>query len=668
MVGFVAGCEQTEPAPSSTSSTSARPAASASAAAARPKYGELSRAELNQRAVRLNLPLFWKADANVNHAVDPAEVTTLLFYPTAPKWVDGGKLTPEFDQAYQRLLKATGEPAPGAASGPEGERRKLVLQDLDAATPTLVSSDLRALSEGDKSFVRHMQTVAKLVDELFAVQSGTAELAAKVPADDPASQSLFRRNGGPRCATPKVESNPACSAIPGAPKPIVAVYPAELQKDDTFCAALEKHAEAKKLLAPFVVVRDGGGGKLTAVPYTEAFAAPMKAVSDELKAAAEAVQDPSEGPLKAYLGAAAQAFLDDKWDPADEAWAKMTATNSKWYVRVGPDEVYWEPCSHKAGFHLTFARINGDSLQWQDKLRPVQQEMEDALATLIGKPYAGRKVTFHLPDFIDIVLNAGDDRDPIGGTIGQSLPNWGPLVAAGRGRTVAMSNLYEDPDSRVARRKRAESLLTKETMAAYAEGGQPGLLGTILHEATHNLGPAHEYRYQGKTDDQAFGGDLASVMEELKAQSGGVYFVEFAKQKGIISAELARQSYVDDVVWALGHIARGMVSASGQRKPYSQLAAVQIGYWLDEGALRWDPNATAANGTDKGAFSIDFDKMPAATEKLMKLVGTLKATADRPGGEELTKKYVEGERVPHKVIQERVLRLPQPSFVYALEM
>ncbi len=51
----------------------------------------------------------------------------------------------------------------------------------------------------------------------------------------------------------------------------------------------------------------------------------------------------------------------------------MTVDNSRWYVRVGPDETYWEPCSQKAGFHLSFARIDDQSLRWQDKLKPVQQ-------------------------------------------------------------------------------------------------------------------------------------------------------------------------------------------------------------------------------------------------------------------------------------------------------
>jgi hypothetical protein len=623
------------------------------------KYAALERAELNKRAVRLNLPLYWTSDKNKNGTVDPDEVTTLLFYPTAPTWSDGSKFTKEFEDAYTKLL--------GAGDTPTDGRKKLVVEDLDGAAPTLVESDLRALSADEKSFVRHMQALAKMIDDLYLTQAGVKAMAAEVPPDDVASQSLFRRNNSPKCATPKVERNAACSAIPGAPKVINDSYPSEMQKDTKFCEKIEKDPNAKKLLDPFVVVHEERG-KLLPVSYGDAYKDQVSAIAGELRRAADEIKDPKEAALKAYLTAAAQSFTTNDWNGADEAWANMSTQNSKWYVRIAPDETYWEPCSHKAGFHLTFARVNGDSLRWQEKLKPVQQEMEDSLATLIGTPYASRKVTFHLPDFIDIVFNAGDDRDPVGATIGQSLPNWGPLVKAGKGRTVAMSNLYADPDSRADRRKKAESLLAKATMSGYPDDAVPGLLSTILHEATHNLGPVHEYVYKGKKNSDAFGGDMSSMLEELKAQTGGVFFVDFAQKKAIITPELAKQSYVNDVVWAFGHIARGMYAESGQRKPYSQLAAIQIGFWLDERAVAWDAEALAANGTDKGAFTIAFDKMPAATEKLMKLVGGIKASNDKTGAEELAKKYVDGDRVPQKLIQERILRYPQPNFVYALEM
>ena len=63
-----------------------------------------------------------------------------------------------------------------------------------------------------------------------------------------------------------------------------------------------------------------------------------------------------------------------------------------------------------------------------------------------------------------MVLNAGDQRSPHGATIGQSLPNWGPVAETG-GRTVAMTNLYTDADSREQQAEQMSSLFCKATDA-----------------------------------------------------------------------------------------------------------------------------------------------------------------------------------------------------------
>ncbi|HSD91069.1 MAG TPA: hypothetical protein VLB44_26285, partial [Kofleriaceae bacterium] len=303
----------------------------------------------------------------------------------------------------------------------------------------------------------------------------------------------------------------------------------------------------------------------------------------------------------------------------------------------------------------------------QGKLVPVQQEMEQQIAARAGAPYKARKVTFHLPDFIDIIVNAGDDRDPLGATIGQSLPNWGPVANEGRGRTVAMVNINTDPDSREARHAQASSLLDAASMKLYPESTEPGLLSTILHEATHNLGPAHEYKVNGKVDDEAFGGSIASMMEELKAQSGALFLLDFLRTKKLISDEMAQQSFVDSIVWAFGHISQGMYTGEHTRKAYGNLAAIQIGYLIDKGALTWDANATAANGSDKGAFTIHADKLTAVADELMKEVAGIKARGDKAAAEKLIARYVDAETVvPHKLIAERFLRYPKSSFIYSV--
>ncbi len=106
-------------------------------------------------------------------------------------------------------------------------------------------------------------------------------------------------------------------------------------------------------------------------------------------------------------------------------------------------------------------------------------------------------MSFHLPDFIDIVVNAGDDRSALSGTIGQSLPNFGPVAKESRGRTVAMVNIFNDPDSLASRRRSATTLIASDSMADYSDDPLASQLATVLHEATHNLGPAQEYAVKG---------------------------------------------------------------------------------------------------------------------------------------------------------------------------
>ena len=629
-------------------------------------HSAIARADFNRTAVHLNLPIYWIADTNNNGTLDEDEVAPLLFYGREAKWTEGGKFTRDFEAAYDQIVAAA-KAAPPDPSTAEGKRRALVIQDLDAGRPTLVRSDLTQLPDLDKAFVREMLRVGDLIDHLYETTNGSVAMAAKLP-DDPESKSLFRRNRGAACEGPVSSKDPACSAIPGAPKQLVDIYPADIQAKDTFCKDLQARKDGAKLMGHFNVVR-GTGDALKAVPYNEAYKDQMAAISKELTSALSDIPDKEEAALLKYILAAANAFNSNNWDAADEAWAKMSVDNSKWYVRVAPDETYWDPCAQKAGFHLTFARINQGSKQWQAKLVPVQQEMENAIAELAGAPYKSRKVTFHLPDFIDIIVNAGNDREALGATIGESLPNWGPVANGGRGRTVAMVNINTDPDSRAARKAQMESLLDAASAKLYPASTEPGLLSTILHEATHNLGPAHEYKVNGKVDDDMFGGPIAAMMEELKAQTGALFLLDFVKGKGLIDDAMAQGAFVDSIVWAFGHISQGMYTGEKQRKPYGNLAAIQIGYLIDHGALTWDANATAANGTDKGAFTIHADKLVPVAKEMMKDIAGIKARGDKAAAEALIAKYVDAETVvPHKLISERFLRHPKPSFVYSVAL
>src|SRR5439155_366371 len=287
-----------------------------------------------------------------------------------------------------------------------------------------------------------------------------------------------------------------------------------------------------------------------------------------------------------------------------------------------------------AGFALQLARINPDSLAWRRKLDPLKNEMESVLSAMAGAPYKARNVQFKVPDFIDVVLNAADQRPATGATIGQSLPNWGPVAEAG-GRTVAMTNLYTDADSQTQLAMQMSSLFCKATNVKAATGREESLIGSLLHEVAHNLGPAHEYKVNGHVDTVAFGGPLASMLEELKAQTSSMVLTDWLMMKGFFTQEEVDQINLRNIAWAFGHISRGMYAAEGTPRPYSQLAAIQVGSFIKSGAIDWKSSEVAANGTDSGCLEMNFDKMPAAIRSLEMTVLKIKATGDRTGAENL---------------------------------
>jgi len=173
----------------------------------------------------------------------------------------------------------------------------------------------------------------------------------------------------------------------------------------------------------------------------------------------------------------------------------------------------------------------------------------------------------------------------------------------------------------------------------------------------------------GKTDEEVFGGPLASMFEELKSQTAALYFTDWLVGKGLVDADDAKKTHAADIAWAFGKIAGGMVTAGGQSKAYGQLAAVQVGYLAEQGALVWHADEKAANGQDTGCFELRSEQLTPAIASLGREVFSIKATLDKPRAEALRDRYVEGSdewKALKATITERWQRTEQASFVYAV--
>ena len=156
----------------------------------------------------------------------------------------------------------------------------------------------------------------------------------------------------------------------------------------------------------------------------------------------------------------------------------------------------------------------------------------------------------------------------------------------------------------------------------------------------------------------------------VKAQTSALFFVDWLAEKGIIDQKQASQSHLRDLAWAFGHISQGMYTAENKPKPYSQLAAIQVGWLMKAGAVQWKADENAANGSDKGCFAVDMSKFKPAIVELEKAVLVIKGKGDKDAAVKLRTELVDEESEWKKLretLRERWLRVPKTSFVYSIE-
>src|SRR5688572_7467673 len=84
------------------------PSSVPSASVSAPRYDRIERLAFNQRVAELDLPLFWRSDANGNKALEPDELAVLVRSVSSKRsdWIDSqGNFTPRFSNAYAQATK-----------------------------------------------------------------------------------------------------------------------------------------------------------------------------------------------------------------------------------------------------------------------------------------------------------------------------------------------------------------------------------------------------------------------------------------------------------------------------------------------------------------------------------------------------------------------------------
>jgi len=151
------------------------------------------------------------------------------------------------------------------------------------------------------------------------------------------------------------------------------------------------------------------------------------------------------------------------------------------------------------------------------------------------------------------------------------------------------------------------------------------LLGTIMHEICHGLGPAFAHDASGeKVDIRAAMGPIFGGLEEAKADVVGMFALKWLVDHGVLPKQKLNGYYASYLAGNFRTLRFGAAEAHGQAE------MMEFNYYVEQGAVRRDAS---------GKYSVDFEKMPDAIAGLAKELLAMEATGDRARAEAWFTKY-----------------------------
>jgi hypothetical protein len=154
--------------------------------------------------------------------------------------------------------------------------------------------------------------------------------------------------------------------------------------------------------------------------------------------------------------------------------------------------------------------------------------------------------------------------------------------------------------------------------------GEGYLLGTILHEMAHGLGPAFARTPAGKVDIRESIGPTFSGLEEAKADVVGMFGMKWLVDHDVLPKNKLEEYYASYVAGIFRTVRFGIAEA------HSQAEMMEFNYLSERGAIR---------RASSGRYEIDYGRMPPAISDLAKELLEIEATGDRARAENWFKKY-----------------------------
>lgn len=378
---------------------------------------------------------------------------------------------------------------------------------------------------------------------------------------------------------------------------------------------VQDHPEKRDEIYSSTTIVRWNGDRLEGVPYHIAFRSFLEPAARDLREAASLSDDTA---FANFLRLRADALLTDDYFKSDLAWLDLK--DPKFDVIFAPYETYNDGLLGVKGSYGGAVLVRNEAES--RKLAMFQKYVADIQDALPLPPEdRPSKHGLETPmEVMDAPYRVGDLRHGYQAAA-DNLPN-DPRVHEEKGSKKVFFKNFMDARVNYVILPLAQFMMPREQAAkASAEGY---LLGTIMHEMAHGLGPAYSRTASGKVSVREAIGPAYNGLEEAKADVVGMFGLKWLVDREVLPKEKLEEYYASYLAGIFRTIRFGIGEAHGQAE------MMEFNYLLERSAIKRQSS---------GVYAIDYASMPGVLADLAQELLEIEATGNRERAENWFKRY-----------------------------
>lgn len=500
--------------------------------------------------------------------------------------------------------KTTSDNSTDSTTEPTHEMDTPAKKIVDKYVPFTLTADLSTLSQGNKKCLPFLIEAAEIMNELFWYEAYGDQSGLQKDYSDPYARRAIEINYGP---WDRLGGNEPFIEGVGTKPAGANFYPADITKEEFEASSLKDKEN------PYSFIRRSSAGELYAIPYRQQFEMQVTEAAYKLIKASELTDDDM---FRNYLHERAKALQSDDYQKSDFAWLEMV--NNQLDIVIGPIENYEDQLFGYKTAHEAYVLIK--DMAWSKRLEKYAEFLPSLQTGLpVSDKYKaekpGRDVELNA---YDVVYYAGDCNAG-SKTIAINLPNDEEVQLKKGTRRLQLKNAMQAKFEKIL--EPIADVLIDENQRNHITF-DAFFSNTMFHEVAHGLGIKNTINKKGTVRESLK--ELYSALEEGKADILGLYMIQQLHAKGEIEGDL-KDYYTTFMAGIFRSVRFGASSAHGKAN------MIRFNYFDEQGAF--------SKNAETGRYTVNYEKLEKATEKLSEIILTIQGDGDYKRCEELLEKY-----------------------------